>query len=81
MSEYKLPSCAKSCLKNGEMCSKQECRMWINYEKDQNCSLVSIYQNGKLSLEEVSRRIGVSFVRVSQIEKQALKKLFKRIKI
>ena len=81
MSKYRLPSCAETCLKDGEKCSKQECRMWIDYEEDQNCSLVSIYQNGSMTLEEVAKRMKVSFVRVSQIEKQALKKLSKRIKI
>ena len=81
MSEQKLPSCAEACLKTGEKCVKEDCRMWINYEKDQNCSLVAIYQNGAMTLEEVAKRLEVSFVRVSQIEKQALKKLSKRIKI
>lgn len=81
MSSYKLPKCAEECLASGEICTKQACRMWINFGQDQNCSLVSIYQNGKMTLEEVSKRMGISFVRVSQIEKQALKKLFKRIKI
>ena len=81
MSEYRLPDCAKSCLGSGESCDKEECRMWINYREDQNCSLVSIYQNGSMTLEEVAKRMQISFVRVSQIEKQALKKLSKRIKI
>jgi DNA-directed RNA polymerase specialized sigma subunit len=81
MSEYRLPDCAKSCLATGESCASQECRMWINYTEDQNCSLVSIYQNGAMTLEEVAKRMHISFVRVSQIEKQALKKLSKRIKI
>ena len=54
--------------------------MWIDYEGDQNCSLVSIYQNGKMTLEEVAKRMHISLVRVSQIEKEAMKKLSKRIK-
>ena len=33
-----------------------------------------------MTLEEVSKRIGVSLVRISQIEKEALKKIRKRIK-
>lgn len=81
MSKYKLPDCAKSCLSSGKQCSKQECRMWIDYEEDQNCSLVSIYENGAMTLEEVAKRMKISFVRVSQIEKKALEKLSKRIKI
>ena len=55
--------------------------MWIDYEEDQNCSLVSIYENGAMTLEEVAKRMKISFVRVSQIEKKALEKLSKRIKI
>ena len=81
MSEYKLPDCAKTCLSSGEKCKEQGCRMWIDFEEDQNCSLVSIYQNGSMTLEEVAKRMHISFVRVSQIEKQAIKKLSKRIKI
>lgn len=81
MSSYKLPDCAASCLESGQKCSKEECRMWINYEEDQNCSLVAIYQNGSMTLEEVAKRMQISFVRVSQIEKKAIDKLSKRIKM
>lgn len=81
MSKYRLPDCANSCLKSGDQCDQTECRMWIDYEEDQNCSLVAIYQNGSMTLEEVAKRLSVSFVRVSQIEKKALEKLSKRIKI
>tara|TARA_B100000427_G_C15078767_1_gene407493 strand:+ start:156 stop:338 length:183 start_codon:yes stop_codon:yes gene_type:complete len=54
--------------------------MWIDFEEDQNCSLISIYKNGPMTLEEVAKRIKVSFVRISQIEKAAINKLHKRIK-
>lgn len=81
MSDYSLPECSKQCLGTGHSCSKEECRMWIDYPDDQNCTLVSIYQNGAMTLEEVAKRMKVSFVRISQIEKQAIKKLSKRIKI
>lgn len=81
MSDYKLPDCSRHCLKTGNKCMENECRMWIDYEQDQNCSLVSIYSNGKMTLEEVAKRLKISFVRVSQIEKEALNKLSKRIKL
>jgi hypothetical protein len=81
MSKYQLPECARSCVKSGEECDKKSCRMWVDYEGDQNCSLVSIYHNGSMTLDEVSKRLKISLVRVSQIEKQALAKLSKRIKI
>jgi hypothetical protein len=80
MSEYKLPQCAKDCIKNGKSCDKSSCRMWIDYEEDSNCSLVCVQNNGPMTLDEVSKRLKISLVRVSQIEKQALGKLSKRIK-
>tara|TARA_B100001057_G_scaffold491140_1_gene580777 strand:- start:3976 stop:4230 length:255 start_codon:yes stop_codon:yes gene_type:complete len=76
-----LPECSKECIRTEKACKQGGCRMWIDFPEEQNCSLVSIYQKGSMTLEEVSKRLGVSFVRVSQIEKQALKKLSKRIKI
>ena len=56
-------------------CSKSDCRHWIDYEEDLNCTLVSVDKNGSMSLREVADRLGVSFVRVKQIEDKALKKI------
>lgn len=81
MSSKQMPECSKKCLKTGDDCDKSSCRMWINFEEDLNCSLISIYKNGALTLEQCAARLDVSFVRISQIEKQALNKLSKRIKI
>lgn len=61
-------------------CSGPKERCWIDYPEDDNCIHVSIAKNGGMTLEEVSKRIGVSLVRISQIEKEALKKIRKRIK-
>ena len=33
-----------------------------------------------MTLDEIAKRLGISLVRVSQIEKEAIKKLYKRIK-
>ncbi len=56
-------------------------RCWIDYPEDDNCIHVSIMKNGNMTLDEVSKRVGVSLVRISQIEKEALRKLSKRIKM
>lgn len=66
---------------NKACCKKQECRCWIDYPEDDNCINVAIEKHGALTLAEVAKRLGISLVRVSQIEKAALKKLSKRIKI
>ena len=62
-------------------CKDADCRCWIDYPEDDNCINVAIRKHGAMTLEEVAKRLGISLVRVSQIEKQALKKLSKRIKI
>tara|TARA_Y100000592_G_scaffold99255_1_gene174641 strand:+ start:12577 stop:12807 length:231 start_codon:yes stop_codon:yes gene_type:complete len=64
----------------GEMCSKENCRYWIDYPEDNNCVLEAVRKHGNLTLDECAKRLKISLVRVSQIEKQALKKLYKRIK-
>tara|TARA_B100000131_G_scaffold303072_1_gene326776 strand:- start:809 stop:1075 length:267 start_codon:yes stop_codon:yes gene_type:complete len=59
-------------------CDQKSCRHWIEYEEDLNCSIVCArkHDNG-LSVREVAKRIGVSFPRISQIEKAVFKKLTK----
>ena len=54
-------------------------RCWVDYPEDNNCINVSIRKHGAMTLSEVSKRIGVSLVRISQIEKQALTKIKKRL--
>jgi len=81
MSDDHLPQCSRECMRDNKNCNNSECRMFIDYEQDNNCSLVAIYQNGPMTLDEVSKRLKISLVRVSQIEKEAMKKLSKRIKL
>jgi len=60
-------------------CDSKECRQWIEYEDDLNCALVAIKNNGgdPMTLRQVSDRIGVSFVRIKQIEDELMRKLAK----
>lgn len=69
----------KKTIKN--CCRKEECRCWIDFPEDDNCVNTAIEKHGAMTLEQVAKRLGISLVRVSQIEKAALKKLSKRIKI
>ena len=66
--------------KKRKCCEEEECRCWIDYPEDNNCINVAIEKHGAMTLAEVAKRLNISLVRVSQIEKQALKKLSKRIK-
>ena len=68
-------SCADACMKSGQTCDQEDCRQWLDFEEDLNCTLIAVRKNGNMSLREVAERIGVSFVRVKQIQDKAVEKL------
>ena len=73
--------CLSECRKNESACTNRECRHWIDYGQDLNCSIHSADLHGPMTLDEVSKRMGMSLVRVKQIEQAALDKLKKRNKV
>jgi len=73
-----LSSCARTCIATKKACRVKDCKHFINYKAEYNCCLVSVYENGKMTLREVGDRIGVSFARVKQIQDTALRKLRKQ---
>jgi DNA-directed RNA polymerase sigma subunit (sigma70/sigma32) len=81
MKDDGLTSCARECLREGKPCKETSCRKWIDFEEDNNCCLISIRNNDGegLTLMETGKRIGLSFVRIRQIEQQAIKKLSKLV--
>ena len=79
MNKDGLRHCARKCIKNKKQCQQSDCRMWIDFKKEFNCCLISIYENEKLTLREVGERLGISFARVKQIESKALNRLKKRV--
>jgi len=70
-----MKSCCNCCVVNDVECPIDECEHWIEYEEDFNCSLISIEKNGEMTLREVAERMGISFVRVKQIQDRALLKM------
>ncbi len=60
-------------------CDKKECRQWIDYDDDLNCTILAVRNNKNepMTLRQIGERLGVSFVRVKQIEDELLKKLAK----
>ena len=71
-------NCSEKCKKEQTPCKEKECRHWIDYKEDLNCVLICAKENGPLSLHETSKRIGVSFVRIKQIQDKAMIKMGKR---
>jgi hypothetical protein len=76
-----LKMCASACLSNEVECPFRECKHWINHQGDLNCDLISIDRNGEMTLRQIADRLGVSFVRIKQIEDKAMKKLSKKLGI
>jgi len=77
MTKDGLNECARKCLANKSMCRQEGCRHFIDYPAEYNCVLITVYENGNLTLREVADRLGVSFARIKQIESKALAKLKK----
>jgi hypothetical protein len=75
MSEYSFKTCVEACKTLEESCPNTDCRNWMDYPEDLNCIQVCVEKNGPLTLREVSKRLGCSFVRVKQIEDSVLEKL------
>ena len=59
-----MRECAKKCSEKKKKCNQQDCRLWIDY-------------NPSMTLDEVSKRLGISLVRVKQIQDKAVQKMQK----
>jgi DNA-directed RNA polymerase sigma subunit (sigma70/sigma32) len=74
-----MRECCEKCLDYNVSCpiENSDCRHWIDYENDSNCVLIAVgnNENDRMTLREVSARMGVSFVRIKQIQTDAVKKL------
>ena len=75
-----MRNCMLECIECDRPCVQKECRQWINYDDDLNCTLVSVEKHGNLTLREVADRMQVSFVRVKQIQDQGIEKFTRAIK-
>ena len=70
-----MKHCLEVCRKNMISCPVKDCRFWINFKEDLNCSFESIEKNDSMTLREVAERLGISYVRVKQIQDVALGKI------
>lgn len=77
-----MRECSKTCVKWDEPCPKEnsDCRYWVNYADDLNCTFIGIERNGPMSLRDIAKREGISHVRVSQIEEKVTALLRKRLR-
>ena len=74
-----LLACSRKCMELNQACHVSDCRNWINFPSEKNCCLISVYENGPMTLRQVAERIQLSFARIKQIETKALSKIKKRL--
>jgi len=75
-----MRECMFSCVKKGKECKAKDCKHWIDFEEDLNCTLIAVEKNGEMTLREVSERLSISFVRVKQIQDKAMQKFMGELK-
>ena len=75
-----MRKCAKECNLKKLCCEEKECRMWIDFEGDLNCTLIAVDKHGPMTLREVAERHHISIVRAKQILDESLRKIKNVIK-
>lgn len=70
-----MKECLNTCRKMDVACPISECRYWVDYSADRNCTFEVVANHNFLTLREAAERLGISYVRVKQIEDKALKKI------
>ena len=70
-----MKKCLVTCRSLNVECPVQSCRYWIDYPPEVNCSLETVNLNSQMTFRQVADRLGISFVRVKQIQDKALKKI------
>ncbi len=60
-------------------CNNKACRMWINASDHQNCTLIAS-KRGPMSLQQIGDILGVTRMRICQIEKKVVEKLSSIVK-
>ena len=70
-----MRKCKIGVILSNKPCEECKCRQWIDYKEDLNCTLVAVEKHGPMTLREVGDRLGISFVRVKQLQDVALAKL------
>jgi hypothetical protein len=70
-----MRECSKKCLLEEQCCVEEECRMWIDFPEDNNCTLIAVNRHGPMTLKEIAERHHISIVRVKQIVDATLGKI------
>ncbi len=70
--------CVDQVIINNKPCAQCDCRYYINYTVDLNCTHIAILKNGNMKLEQISDRLHLTAARIKQIEDESFAKLLKK---
>ena len=76
--------CYTKCRITGKCCEVKDCRLWIDYPDDLNCTEISVQKEGDMVLRKVAERLHLTPSRIKQIENKAIgkvSKIFKKLNI
>jgi hypothetical protein len=76
-----MRKCSLKCIELKTECPNTECRYWVEHQNSLNCTFIAIEKNGDMDLRTVGDIMGVSFVRIKQIQDKAITKINKVLKI
>ena len=63
--------CYEKNMRTQSECSRRECRYWISHSGASNCTIVAA-SKGPMTLQQIGEIIGVTRMRVCQLEKKIL---------
>ena len=67
--------CFEAFSQENKSCDKNTCRYWINCHSSKNCTILAT-QKGPMTLQEIGEIFGVTRMRICQIEKKILEKVY-----
>ena len=70
-----MKKCLETCRRLNTSCPIEDCRYWIDFDKELNCTFESVRLQGEMTLRETADRLGLSYVRVKQIQDSVLSKI------
>jgi hypothetical protein len=76
-----MKKCTLKCLELETECPNSDCRYYVEHQASLNCSFIAIEKNGEMDLRTVGDIMGVSFVRIKQIQDKAIQKVNKFLKV
>jgi len=77
-------NCYNECKIKKRCCEVKDCRLWIDFPEDLNCTEIAVQKNDNMVLREVAARLHLTPSRIKQIESKALanvSKTFQKLNI